>query len=436
MKKLIAFFLLMFTSLISHAQIFGLTYDAYVRSSGAYISSGTVPNLNYDWGGGYVLNTGMYDNVQIYFNGYIKWPGTPGSQQTVTFYSRNDDGFYLNISNVNVIDSWRDQGPNSWNGVGSITLTGGEVYQLSAWFYENGGGAVVQLYWDIGNGIEIVPQAVLGTDSTVFAPSYSSNITESQTIILNAARSRTNNTSNGNTVYIDQQMGSTNNSVTVDQYSSRNVVGGLNGSQYAILSGSNNTVTVKQGDPTDLTGKNLTEFAINGNNNTVTLKQGIGISASGVDYRDGHESGGHYIGLSLSGSYNTVGIRQSNDGGQTSGHFANLSVSGDNNRLTLTQSNDRDKKFFGVVTGNYNVFDVIQQGSGNHYLDVSLTGNGHSLNINQKDSGTHKATINLTNAGGASTINLLQQGATNQMYSVTQQCANLNGCNITVTQGQ
>jgi hypothetical protein len=77
----------------------------------------------------------------------------------------------------------------------------------------------------------------------------------------------------------------------------------------------------------------------------------------------------------------------------------------------------------------------MQSGTGNHYLDLTLTGNGHNVNITQKDAGSHKATINLTNAGGATALSLVQQGNTNQVYSITQQCANLSGCSVSVTQG-
>lgn len=434
MKKIIAFFLLMFSSLVAQAQIYGLNFTAYSRYNGSVLSSGTVPNLNFDWGGGTILNTGWAEQVQVYFNGYIKWPGISGTQKTVTFYSRNDDGFYLNINNTNVINSWWDQGPGYWNGAGSITLTAGEVYQIEVWWYEAGGGAVAQLFWDIGNGVEIVPQAVLSVESTTFAPSYYSEITESQTTILNAARNRTNNISRGNSIYIDQRIGSANNSVTIEQDSSYNRIGGLNGSQYAIINGSNNTLNIKQGDPSDLTGKNLLEFSITGNNNNIGLRQGV-TTVNGVDTKDGIESGNHYMRLNLAGSNNTVNLRQANQGGANSGHFADLTVSGDYNNLGLKQLHNGDKKSFLSVSGSYNVFDITQQGAGNHYLDLSLSGNGHNVSINQKDSGTHKATISLTNAGGATNLNLVQQGTSNQMYNITQQCANLNGCSVSVTQG-
>ena len=82
------------------------------------------------------------------------------------------------------------------------------------------------------------------------------------------------------------------------------------------------------------------------------------------------------------------------------------------------------------------MFDVKQFGSGLHVLDLTLTGNGNSATVVQKGSGTHNATINLINVGGSSSLGLLQQGTANQSYSITQSCATLGGCSVSVTQGQ
>ena len=64
-----------------------------------------------------------------------------------------------------------------------------------------------------------------------------------------------------------------------------------------------------------------------------------------------------------------------------------------------------------------------------------MNGNNNNATIIQKDSGTHKATINLSNNGGGNNLTLTQQGSSNQVYSISQQCANLNGCSVIVTQG-
>ena len=174
------------------------------------------------------------------------------------------------------------------------------------------------------------------------------------------------------------------------------------------------------------------EFSVTGNTNNVTLWQARNPTTG---LQDGQESGGHYMGLNVNGSTNTLSLKQSNDGGATSGHFAYVDVTGSNNQGTLKQMGNGEKTFFGIVNGNTNVFDVTQQGSGS-FMDLSLTGNGHNVTASQKDAGSHKATINLTNSGGASNVTLVQQGATAQNINITQQCATLSGCSVSVTQGQ
>jgi hypothetical protein len=256
-----------------------------------------------------------------------------------------------------------------------------------------------------------------------------SDITLPQTTQRNAAKARDNNLTVGNIIYIEQKIGSSSNSVTVEQTGNYNKIAGLGGGTYAVVDGDNNTVNIKQGDTL---GKNLIEFNIVGNTNNITVWQARNLTTG---LQDGSESGGHYLGLNINGSTNTLNLKQSNDGGSSSGHFAYVDVTGANNNGTLKQSGNGEKTFFGIINGNTNVFDVSQQGLGS-FLDLNLTGAGHSVTANQKDAGSHKATINLTNAGGASNVTLVQQGATAQNINITQQCATLSGCSVSVTQGQ
>ena len=256
-----------------------------------------------------------------------------------------------------------------------------------------------------------------------------SDITVGQTTQKNAAKARVASITLGNHLYIEQKIGSNNNSVTVEQTGNYNKIAGGGGGTYAIINGSSNTFNVKQGDTL---GKNLFEFSVTGNTNNITLWQARNPTTG---LQDGQESGGHYMGLNVNGSTNTLSLKQSNDGGTTSGHFAYVDVTGNNNQGTLKQMGNGEKTFFGIVNGNTNVFDVTQQGAGS-FLDLSLTGNGHNVSANQKDAGSHKATINLTNVGGASNVTLVQQGATAQNINITQQCATLSGCSVSVTQGQ
>jgi hypothetical protein len=300
--------------------------------------------------------------------------------------------------------------------------------------------AEVTFYYDLNDGVTSTDQAAGSTPSNPgtpgsvcadCAPSWpaTSDITVGQTAQKNSAKSRISNITLGNTIYIDQKIGSSSNSVTIEQTGNFNKISGLGGTDYAIIDGDNNIINIKQGDTL---GKNLIEFNVTGNSNNVSIWQARNPSTG---LQDGNESGGHYIGLKIAGSNNISNLKQSNDGGSSSGHFAYVDVTGNGNNTALRQTGNGEKTFFGIISGNTNVFDVTQQGSIS-YLDLSLTGNGHSVTANQKDAGNHKATINLTNAGGASNVNLVQQGATAQNINITQQCATLSGCSVSVTQGQ
>ncbi len=123
------------------------------------VSTLNVPNINYDWGGGQILNSGLYEDVIVNFSGNIQIPSTG----TYGFYAPGDDGIKLIIDGNTIINDWYDKG-----GGGSTTslyLTEGS-HTITLWFYENGGGANVWLYWaKPGYGWEIVPSSQFGTQT-------------------------------------------------------------------------------------------------------------------------------------------------------------------------------------------------------------------------------------------------------------------------------
>jgi hypothetical protein len=300
--------------------------------------------------------------------------------------------------------------------------------------------AEVTYYYDLNDGVISTDTGSGGTPANPgqagsvcadCAPTWpsTSDITVNQTAQKTSAKNRVANITLGNSIYIEEKIGSSSNSVTIEQTGFYNKIAGLGGNTYAIINGSSNTLNIKQGDTL---GKNLIEFSIAGSTNNVTIWQSRDPTTGS---KDGSESGGHYMGLNITGSTNTVSLKQSNDGGSSSGHFAYVDVNGTGNNASLKQMGNGEKTFFGIISGSTNIFDVAQQGSGS-YLDLSLTGNGHNVSANQKDAGSHKATINLTNAGGASNVTLIQQGSTAQNINITQQCATLSGCSVSVTQGQ
>ena len=121
------------------------------------VSTQTVSNINFDWGGGQILDSGLYEDVIVKFTGYINIPSTG----TYALYAPGDDGIKVLIDGETVIDDWYDKG-----GGGSVVnkyLTQGQ-HTFTLWFYENGGGANVWFYWAVpgGTGLTIVPASAFG----------------------------------------------------------------------------------------------------------------------------------------------------------------------------------------------------------------------------------------------------------------------------------
>lgn len=389
-----------------------------------YYGCGHSYNLTY-------INQNAYTNDGYYANAYtrMRWPGTDnGASKTIWFRTGYDDVHRLYI-NGQLVTS----GDCCYYAYGSYTAKPGEIVNLQ--FYSNnyGGPYITEVAWDPdGDGV----YTLLGGSDVGFETAtegggsywYSSDITSEQTNLINTTKTRLSNISLGNKIYIEEKIGTSGTIANIEQSGNYNLIQGLGGGN-AIIDGDNNTINIKQGS---VSGRNLIEFGVYGNINSVTIQQARNINTGAVT---SPESGGHYTALGINGDSNTVSIKQRNDGGNTSGHFAFLYITGSNNITTIKQANDNEKKFFGTLTGDNNNLNITQQGLGNHYLDLLLTGNGHTANITQQGNATQKATINLQNAGGASNLTLVQQGNTGQTYSILQQCANLQGCSVTVTQG-
>jgi hypothetical protein len=295
--------------------------------------------------------------------------------------------------------------------------------------------AEVTYYYDLNDGVTSTDTGSGGTPAnpgqagSVCSDCFSSNITAAQQALLDAARTRRNAISVGNR--IDLNVEGPNAVVTIEQVGSFNRIQGLGGANTnAHIGGFSNTVDIKQGDT--LSGRNLIELSVQGNGNVVTMSQARNTSTGAVD---GQESGGHISRVSIAGDVGNYTFRQGNDGGASSGHFLNYTMQGNGGTHRVTQSNNGEKLAFISITGNNNNETINQSGTGNHFLDLTITGAGNNANITQTGSAGHKATISLINAGGPSNATLTQQGSTAQIYSITQQCANLSGCSVSVIQG-
>lgn len=104
--------------------------------------------VNFDWGTGGPSGLGASDNFSIIWTGYVKAAYT----ETYTFQTSTDDGAFLSVNGVTLINNLVDQGANGVCSAdaahsGSIALTAGQKYPIVFKYYENAGGASAKLYW-------------------------------------------------------------------------------------------------------------------------------------------------------------------------------------------------------------------------------------------------------------------------------------------------
>lgn len=119
----------------------------------------TVSSIDFNWGGGQILNSGKYEDIIVKFTGNIILPANGNYR----FYTPADDGTILELNGTRIIYDWRDKGGG---GITSqeISLQGGVMYPFTLYYYENGGGASVSFYYYTTDlGYQIVPDTYLGT---------------------------------------------------------------------------------------------------------------------------------------------------------------------------------------------------------------------------------------------------------------------------------
>lgn len=101
----------------------------------------SVANMNFDVGGDVVAEC-QADFVLIHYSGYLTLDRTG----LVSLQSWADDGFYLTLDGVTVIDDWTLKGCSGSSAL--IGATAGVSMKLDAWWYEYGGGACNILWAD------------------------------------------------------------------------------------------------------------------------------------------------------------------------------------------------------------------------------------------------------------------------------------------------
>ncbi len=211
-------------------------------------------------------------------------------------------------------------------------------------------------------------------------PTYpTTSIATNQTIKLGQTNAITSNS-----IYI-QNIGD-NNTVNIEQFSKFNAIRGVNGSQSMLINGNNNSITINQGTATAILGNNLAEVSVTGSNNTVSLTQ------------------------------------------QYNGKYAELVMNGTGNQLTAQQKDAGGKSAFFNILGNSNVITTLQQGTGNHFLDVSAPYGGLNATITQSGSAQKLFKLVINNPGIGVTVSQTAASVTDSvLMSITCTTGPCNG---------
>ena len=187
---------------------------------------------------------------------------------------------------------------------------------------------------------------------------------------------------------------------------------------------------VNGGDDVSLTINQLgygneVEFSFAHTNNVFNLTQhGTGNYIGWVSYWGSGKSWGGDV----DGSDNTETVLQYD--GATYGRH----IWGDDNTVDVYQH--------GSYTFNLDIHaddtnvELWQEGTGSHYAHSYFygTADGSDVDLTQKDGANHNAQIRLQGTQ-PTTLTLLQQGSTNQSYTITNTCYTVGGCTVNVSQG-
>ncbi len=187
---------------------------------------------------------------------------------------------------------------------------------------------------------------------------------------------------------------------------------------------------VEGGDDVSLTINQLgygneVQFSFAHANNVFNLTQhGTGNYIGWVSYWGSGKSWGGDV----DGSDNTETVLQYD--GATYGRH----IWGDDNTVDVYQHGSHTFNL-DIHADDTNV-ELWQEGTGSHYAHSYFYGSadGSDVDLTQKDGANHNAQIRLQGTQ-PTTLNLLQQGSTNQSYTLTQTCYTVGGCTVNVSQG-
>ena len=187
-------------------------------------------------------------------------------------------------------------------------------------------------------------------------PTYpAAAISNSQSLKINQTNAITQNS-----IYINAS--GSNNSVYIEQFSKQNQIRGVNGAQAMTINGSGNSITINQGTAATAIGKNLAEVSVTGNNNIISLTQ------------------------------------------QHNSKYAEIITNGLGNQISAQQKDANGKSLFINALGNTNNINALQEGLGQHFLEINAPFGGVSATVSQIGSSAKQFQLILNNPGIGVTV--------------------------------
>jgi hypothetical protein len=188
------------------------------------------------------------------------------------------------------------------------------------------------------------------------APTYPlASISANQSLKINQTNAITQNS-----IYIN--VTGSSNSVYIEQFSKQNQVRGVNGAQAMTINGNGNSITINQGTSATAIGKNLAEVSVSGDNNVVSLTQHHGSK------------------------------------------YAEIITNGLGNQISAQQKDANGKSLFINALGNANNINALQEGLGNHFLEINAPFGGVSAAVTQLGSSAKQFQLILNNPGIGVTV--------------------------------
>jgi fibronectin type 3 domain-containing protein len=154
----------------------GLVGEYFNNTSltGSPVLTRTDTVVDFNWGTGSPHASVTADNFSVRWTGKVQ----PLFSENYTFYTYNDDGARLWVNGVQLVNDWTGHPATEFSG--SISLTGGQQYDIVLEYFEGGGDAVARLSWSSASTAKaVIPQSQLYAPSPPSAPAAPSGLAAS-----------------------------------------------------------------------------------------------------------------------------------------------------------------------------------------------------------------------------------------------------------------